>query len=235
MDKYACQYTCFGMLIIRDRKMKYFAFFLLLCVSVSLAADKFVKSCQTVWDANAKSIKSLRAEMHMDMDFSGHYSSQKMDIMLLFADSNYSKIETDLPVGRFTMICHGDTSYSKIANSDWKVGKSQCNENPMKERAEILKNKNLSFVKDSSQKKIYKDESGVFYVFEPKTCRLLETRVVVNGGDDVVNKKFYEKINDVDFVVKEETIVPSKNSKQIVRYESVLINKGVLKSFFEVK
>lgn len=215
--------------------LKKMAFLMAVMFLSSYAKDSFLTSCQTVWDANAKSMTSLRAEMYMDMDFSGHLSSHKMNVMLLFADSNYSKMETDLPVGKFTMICHGDSSYSRIADSDWKVGKTQCNGNPLKGKAEILKNKKLSFVKDSSHKKIYKDESKFLYVFEPKTCRLLETRVVADDGQNVITKKYYEKINGIDFVVKEETIVPARNSKQTVRYESILINKGVLKSFFEVK
>lgn len=215
--------------------LKKMAFLMAALFLSSYAKDSFLASCQTVWDANASSLKSLRAEMHMDMDFSGYHSSQKMDVMLLFADSNYSKMETDLPLGHFTMVCLGDSSYSKIANSNWKVGKSQCNENPMKARAEVLRNKELSFVKDSSLNRIYKDDMGGRYVFESKTCRLLESRVTANGSPDVITKKVYKKINNVDFVVKEEKIIPSRNSKQTVQYESVLINKGVLKSFFEVK
>jgi|GEM_PF-3449832 len=217
------------------KKMKFGIILLLLCGSFSLAADKFLTSCQTVWDANAESMVSLRAEMHMDMDFSGYHSSQKMDIMFLFVDSIYSKMETVLPVGQFIMICHGDSSYSKIANSGWKVGQSRCNENMMKEKANSLRNKKFSFVKDSSMLRLYRDENDALYVFDTKTCRLLEIRSIMSGSQNVIVKKTYKKINNVDFVVKEETFIPSKKSVQTIRYESVLINKGVLKSFFEVK
>lgn len=102
--------------------MKFGIILLLLCGAFSLAADKFLTSCQTVWDANAESMVSLRAEMHMDMDFSGYHSSQKMDIMFLFVDSIYSKMETVLPVGQFTMICHGDSGWLKAEINQWLGG-----------------------------------------------------------------------------------------------------------------
>lgn len=218
------------------KKVLYTALALFFSSSACFAGDSFLTSCQSTLESNAAALKSMRAELCQTFEIAGHSQKQTANMMYLSSDVFYSKMEATMPLGKFTMLCRGDTTYTKIGDSNWNAGKNQCgDESPLKKSVKELKARNLSFVKDSSNLRLYKDTVGVQYLFEPATCRLLEIRAFENGAQTATTRYEYEKINGVDFPVKETTTMSLNKLKKTVEYKSVIVNKGVTKSFFEVK
>jgi len=210
--------------------MKYIVFFLY-AISFCYATDTFLASCQKLWQANAQSVKSMRADMIQSVEIAGQKVEQKAKVQYLTSDRFYSKIEMDSPMGKMTMLCRGDTTYIQMGNNGWNAQKGNCSENPLETTVNKLKNLNLVFLKDSSGNRIYK-HGNAKYVFEAKTCRLTKMDIIQEG---VQGASFfqYEKFDNVDIPIKTEIDVPGKG-KTSMEYRSVLINKGVTKSFFEL-
>lgn len=212
-------------------------FFMMIGLACSLtsASDSFLNSCQKQWQANAASMKSMRADLVQSVEVNGQKNEQLSKVQYLNSDRFYSKMETDSQLGKMTVICRGDSTYVKMAETGWQVKQDACAENPLENAVQKLKNTKFHFVKDSSGTRIYQDTEKVRYVFEAKTCRMVSMNVTQNGAQGI-SRLFYKKFDGVDVPVKIEIDVQTQgNVKSIIEYRSVLINKGVTQSFFDLK
>ncbi|MDR3002224.1 MAG: hypothetical protein LBU89_13300 [Fibromonadaceae bacterium] len=213
--------------------MKKLLFLLLLCIaSFCSAADSFLTSCQQQWQANAKAMKSMRADMVQSVEIAGQKAEQKAKVQYLVSDRFYSKTEMDSHIGKMTMLCRGDTTYIRMGNSGWNAQQGNCSENPLEATVNKLKNLKLSFSKDSSGSRIYRAPDDTRYVFEAKTCRLMKMDIAQDGIRGISSFQ-YQNFENIDFPVKTEIDLPGKG-KTSMEYRSVLMNKGVTKAFFEL-
>ena len=205
-----------------------------LMILSAYAGDSFLSSCQKKWEENANAIKSFRSDMVQTFNIGKATTEQIAKFQFMDSDAFYSKMTLNSHLGEVTYICRGDSSYMKIGASGWTPQKTLCAENPMKKKLSELKKQKFTFVKNLNDKRVYKDNDGRKYIIETQTCRILQMDDLLENNAAQV-KIEYEKVNGIDIPVKTVIDVPEKNVKSILEYKNVVVNKGVVKSFFIVK
>ena len=60
------------------------------------ASDYFVTSCQSKWNANAKSIKSIRSEKEQSVSINDLKSTQSAKFLFLNSDRLYNRIDIQI-------------------------------------------------------------------------------------------------------------------------------------------
>lgn len=214
--------------------LKKIIFAMSLMILSAYAGDSFLNSCQKKWVENANAIKSFRSDMVQIFNVGKTTTEQIAKFQFLDSDAFYSKMTLNSHLGEMTYVCRGDSSYMKIGASGWTAQKSPCAENPMKKKLSDLKKQKFTFVKNLNNKRVYKDNDGRKYIIETQTCRILQMDDFLENNTAQVTIE-YEKVNGVDIPVKTVIEVPEKNVKSILEYKNVIVNKGVVKSFFIVK
>ena len=205
-----------------------------LMILSAYAGDSFLNSCQKKWEENANAIKSFRSDMVQIFNLGKASAEQTAKFQFMDSDVFYSKMILNSHLGEMTYICRGDSSYMKIGKSDWTAQKTSCAENPMKKKLSDIKKQKFTFLKNLNDKRVYKDDNGKKYTIGTQSCRIIQMNDVVENTAAQV-KIEYEKINGIDIPVKTVIDVPEKNMKSILEYKNVVVNKGVVKSFFSVK
>jgi outer membrane lipoprotein-sorting protein len=214
--------------------MKSSAVLLLFTFSAAWSVDAFLSSCFAKLAGQVQTVKSLKAEMVQTMDILGHTAEQKATILYLLADKAYSRMETETPMGKMTMLCRGDTTYIKMGSAPWSVKTGACTENPLFGGTEKLKSLPLQFQKDSSGFRLYKStEDGSRYAIESKTCRLTQIETSANG-QQATSRVQYQAQDGMDVPVRTETDLAGQG-RSVVEFKSVKLNLGLTKAFFRVE